>query len=166
MQIDPVPEVERPISPVKFDEYEHEFARPKTPERLRDIEYIEPVPLPGGIEHLLSPPRPAPKDLFNQSVRKHSVIACNVTHDDFYEFLLRCVIRENCPVFVYQEMAKEWPRSYIAVNFQNLMLLAQQRRVMLCNKDSKVSFLIMPTQEYKHKMSKLLRDQRMGSVRV
>ncbi|KAE9549316.1 hypothetical protein FO519_007467 [Halicephalobus sp. NKZ332] len=163
MQIDQVHGIEHPLSPIRFGEYEPEFARPKTPEqRHRDIEYIEPVPLPHGIEHLLSPPRPVPKDLFNQSVRKHSVIPCNVTHDDFYEFLLRCVIRENCPVFVYQEMSKEWPRSYIAVNFQNLMLLAQQRRVMLCNKDNKTSFLIMPTQEYKYKMSKHLRDQRMG----
>uniref|UniRef100_A0A914XXY1 Rad21/Rec8-like protein N-terminal domain-containing protein n=1 Tax=Panagrolaimus superbus TaxID=310955 RepID=A0A914XXY1_9BILA len=162
----------RPLSPPPGEDREismhqnQEQIRP-TPPRIRsrspiqqfqDIEYVEPVPLPPGMEHLLSPPRALPRELFNTSSRApFKELSCNYDHDDLYFLILYRCAKEKKAVFKFSEFANHWPRPYIAKQYHNFLLLSQMGKILARNVDGVFySFIIIPNDEFKMNIAKVL----------
>jgi hypothetical protein len=126
--------------------------------QFEDIEYVEPVPLPEGMEHLLSPPRALPRELFNTSAqRPFKELGCKYDHDDLYWLILYRVATEKKVVFKFGDFADRWPRPYIAKQYHNFLLLVQLRKIIARSVHNVFhSFIVIPNDEFRMNMAKIL----------
>uniref|UniRef100_A0AC34F0A8 Rad21/Rec8-like protein N-terminal domain-containing protein n=1 Tax=Panagrolaimus sp. ES5 TaxID=591445 RepID=A0AC34F0A8_9BILA len=152
----------RPLSPQPDEEAQQDQIPPKqrarTPIQYHDIEYVEPVPLPPGMEHLISPPRAVPLELFNSSSRApFKELACKYDHDDLYMLILYRCAKEKKAVFKFSDFANHWPRAYIAKQYHNFLLLNQMGKILARNVHGVFhSFIVIPNEEFKTNMAKVL----------
>ena len=172
----------RAVTPAPHADFDNDFdygvePPPRFPSRtppvsaFADIEYVEPVPLPKGMEHLLSPPRAVPLEFMNSTAQSPvKELGCKFTESDLYLVILQRCADEKKLVFEFAEFANNWSRPFIAKQFHNFLsmlkcfllfyhykvffsVLMHQRKI-IGRAESGIfkSFLITPTKEFKTRM--------------